>query len=79
MSIRLDDICLSIFRFGFIRTAFPLQHGIIMCVIRAFHKGVDVVFLSVLLCMHHWLYVSPCCQSSYVVNWPVYEDGEEEG
>jgi hypothetical protein len=45
-----------------------------MCAICAVHKVVDVVILSVLLCVHLWLQVLPRCQSSCVVNWFVYAD-----
>jgi hypothetical protein len=66
-SIHLKDICLSISRFLFISAAFPLRRGYSVCVTCAVPEDVDVA-LSVLLCMHHWLWVPPRCQSSYVVH-----------
>jgi hypothetical protein len=46
-----------------------------MRVICAHHnKDVDVVLLSVLLCMLLWLQVLPCCQSSCVLDLSVYVD-----
>jgi hypothetical protein len=40
-----------------------------MRVICAVRKDVDVLLLSVVSCMHHWLRGFPRCLSSYVVKW----------
>ena len=54
-SIHLKDICLRVFLVvGFSSAAFHLQIGI-MHVNFSVRKTVNVVLLSVLLCMLHWL------------------------